>query len=175
MRLILLPLLAGTASPALAQDLSEAALQRLQSDPAPFLELAATVISSQGEAGAVGMAGVDRFVAMERAMARAAAMRLQMADGDLDGVVTEAEMTARLAALAQVQNSRLWAQFQAADGDGDGALSAAELSAFGHAQAFTAFSEMDEALVRMVLSFDADGDGMVSLGEVQAGVQALGT
>lgn len=175
MRLILLPLLASLASPLCAQDLSEAAMQRLRSDPAPFLELAASVITAQGEAGAVGMAGVDRFVAMERAMARAAAMRLQMADGDLDGVVTEAEMTARLAALAQAQNGRLWAQFQAADGDGDGALSAAELSAFGHAQAFTAFSEMDEALVRMVLSFDGDGDGMVSLGEVQAGVQALGT
>jgi hypothetical protein len=54
-------------------------------------------------------------------------------------------------------------------------LSAAELSEFGHAQAFTAFSEMDEALVRMVLSFDGDGDGLVSLGEVQAGVSALGT
>lgn len=175
MRLILLSLLAGLASPLAAEDLSEAALQRLRSDPAPFLELAASVISSQGEAGAVGLAGVDRFVAMERAMARASAMRLQMADGDLDGLVTRDEMMARAVALAQVQNDRLWAQFQAADGDGDGVLSAAELSAFGHAQAFGAFSEMDEALVRMVLSFDGDGDGMVSLGEVQAGVQALGT
>ncbi len=175
MRLILLPLLASLAGPALAQDLSEAALQRLRSDPAPFLDLAAQVIASQGEAGVVGLAGVDRFVAVERAMARAAAMRLQMADGDLDGLVTEAELTARLAALAQAQNSRAWAQFQAADGDGNGVLSAAELSEFGHAQAFTAFSEMDEALVRMVLSFDGDGDGLVSLGEVQAGVSALGT
>lgn len=175
MRLILLPLLAGLAGPALAQDLSEAALQRLRADPMPFLDLAANVISAQGEAGAIGLAGVDRFVAMERAMARASALRLQMADGDLDGLVTEDEMAARLAVLSQAQNARLWAQFQAADGNGDGVLDAAELSAFGHAQAFSAFSEMEEALVRMVLDFDADGDGMVSLDEVQAGVTALGT
>lgn len=175
MRLILLSLLAGLASPLAAQDLSEAALQRLRSDPAPFLQLAASVITSQGEGGTVGLAGIDRFVAMERAMARASALRLQMADGDLDGSVTSDEMTARLAALAQAQNARLWGQFQAADGNGDGVLSAAELSAFGHAQALGAFSEMDEALVRMVLQFDADGDGQVSLPEVQAGVSALGT
>jgi hypothetical protein len=175
MRLILFPLLAAMAGPLAAQDLHEAALQRLRSDPAPFLDLAAQLIAAQGEAGAVGLAGVDRFVALERAMARARAMRLQMADGNFDGVVTGAELTARLAALAQAENKRVWTQFDMADGNGDGVLSAAELSGFGHSQAFTAFSEMDEAMLRMVLSFDADGDGMVSLGEVQTGVSALGT
>lgn len=175
MRLILVPMIALMTGPLAAQDVSEAALQRLRADPAPFLGLAAQVIAAEGEAGGIGAAGIDRFVAMERAMARASALRLQMADANLDGEVTMDEMSERLQGLAQVANSRLWGQFQAADGNGDGVLDAAELSAFGHAQAFSAFSEMDEALVRIVLNFDADGDGKVSLDEVQAGVQALGT
>jgi EF hand len=172
---LLAPLLAALAGPLAAGDVQDVALQQVEGDPGPFLALAAQVIAAQGEGGRIGPAGIDRFITLERAMARVAALRLQLADGDLDGMVTRDEMAARLDMLAQAANSRLWGQFQAADGDGDGILSGGELSAFGHVRAEQAMPETEAALARLMLGFDGDGDGLVSLEEIEAGVSALGT
>ena len=168
--------LAGAfAAPLAAQDLTEVLLHQVKSDPAPFLALAGDLIRSQGSAQGIDQTGVNRFVALERAVALASARRLQRADHDLDGLVTGDEMAALVASVAAASADRLWSQHGVADGNGDGSLTAVEVAAFGRAEALKSFSSQDEALARSVLAFDRDGDGFVSLAEVEAAVSALGT
>lgn len=170
---ILLLLVAG---PGRGQGLSEAVLSKVKSDPEPFLDLAANLIHGYGGANGIDRAGVERFVALERAEGRAAALRrLQMADLDFDGAIARSEMAVLVAAAAAKARGRLWALFERADSDGDSLVAATELLDFGREEALASFSATDEALVRSVLSFDANADGWVALQEVKAAVAALGT
>ncbi len=86
------------------------------------------------------------------------AMLMEMFDGidtDKDGKLTEAELEAHRAAM-----------FTAADANGDGMLSADELSA----QQLARFSEkLAERTARMIENRDNDGDGSLSLAEVDEG------
>lgn len=176
MRAVLAMLMVWLAGPLGAQGLSEAVLKAVKADPAPFLDLAADLIHGFGGAGGIDRAGVDRFVAMERAEARASALRrLAVADLDFDGAVTSDEMAVLAAAASAKARGRLWAMQEAADGDGDGTVSATETAEFARSEAMRSFDAKDEALARSVLSFDANADGLVSLEEVKAAVAALGT
>jgi Ca2+-binding EF-hand superfamily protein len=101
--------------------------------------------------------------------------RLQVADLNFDGAITRDEMAVLVAAAAAKSRGRLWALFERADGSGDAVVKADEMLAYGRTEAMTSFSVADEALVRSVLTFDANADGLVALDEVRAAVAALGT
>ena len=165
--------LAGSAG---AQGLSEAVLKRVQADPEPFLELAANLIHGFGGPGGIDAAGVGRFVALERAEARATALRrLAVADLDFDGRVTAEEMGVLASAASAKARGRLWALFETADADSDQVISANEAAVFGRTEAMRAFGPTDEAVARAVLTFDGNADGWVTLDEVKAAVAALAT
>lgn len=176
MRVVLALVFLVVAGAAGAQGLSEAVLKRLQSDPEPFLQLAADLIHGFGGAGGIDGAGVDRFVSLERAEARASALRrLAVADLDFDGGVTGDEMAVLVGAASAKARGRLWAMFETADADGDRRVSATEAAGFGRAEAMRAFNAADEAVARAVLTFDGNADGWVTLDEVKAAVAALAT
>lgn len=173
---VILALFCGLAGPATAQALPEPVLKRLSADPGPFLDLAADLIHGFGTADGIDRAGVDRFVALERAEARASALRrLQLADLDFDGSVTAAEMQVLADAAAAKSRGRLWALMESADGDSNRVVSVAELAVYGQVQALLGFSAMEEAVARSILTFDSDANGRVTLEEVKTAVAALAT
>ncbi len=164
------------AGPLWAGGLSEAVLKQLSSDPEPFLDLAADLIHGYGGPQGIDLAGVDRFVALERAEARASALRqLAVADLDFDGAVSADEMAVLAAAASARMRGRLWAQHEAADADGDRVISVVETATWVRAEGLRRFSPADEAIARAVLTFDGNADGWVTLEEVKAAVAALAT
>lgn len=165
-------LMAGMAR---ADGLSEAVLRVVREDPAPFLQLASDLIHGFGSDQGIDAAGIDRFVALERAAARASALRrLQVADLDFDGAVTGPEMAVLAAAAAAKSRGRLWDVMEKADGNGDGTVSGNEMQLWARGEALRGFSAEKEALARGVLGFDGNADGRVTLDEVRAALVALG-
>lgn len=158
-----------------AQAVPEAVMKRLQKDPSPYLDLAADLIHGFGGAQGIDRAGIARFVALQRAEARAGAMRrLVLADLDFDGKITRAELADVAAAASAYARGRLWKLHEAADTDGDGIVASVEVEAYGRAEAMRLFSAADEAEVMSVLAFDGDNNGWVDLTEVTAALAALG-
>ena len=173
---LLIWIFAICAGPLSAGGLSEAVLKQLSSDPEPFLDLAADLIHGYGGPQGIDLAGVDRFGALERAEARASALRqLAAADLDFDGAVNADELAALAAAASAKTRGRLWALHEAADQDGNRVVSAAETAVWARAEAMRLFSPAEEAVARAVLTFDADANGWVTLDEVKAAVAALAT
>lgn len=79
---------------------AQSALKRLKAAPEPYLELAADLIHGFGGAQGIDRAGIARFVALERAEARAGALRrIYLADLDFDITVSREEI-AQVAAAA---------------------------------------------------------------------------
>jgi Ca2+-binding EF-hand superfamily protein len=118
--------------------------------------------------------GIEEHVALERAAARASAMRRLMAmDLNADGDVAREELFAAQRAASAGSRGRMERQFAAADGDGDGRVSAAEIAADGKAEAMRALGEEEEALLLSILTLDADGDGALTAGELRAAVERL--
>lgn len=176
MRAVLTWVFMMLASAAGAQGMSDAVLKQVQADPAPFLGLAADLIHGFGGPDGIDRAGVDRFVALERAEARASALRrLAVADLDFDGAVSAEELGVLAASVSAKSRGRLWALMEKADGNRDRVISEGEAAIFGRAEAMRAFSPGDEAVARAVLTFDANADGRVTLEEVKAAVAALAT
>ena len=176
MRACLAVLLLWFGGPLWAGALSEAVLKKLSSDPGPFLDLAADLIHGYGGPQGIDAAGVDRFVALERAAARGGALRqLAVGDLDFDGAVTAEELGILAAAASAKMRGRLWAEFEAADADADRLISAEETRIWVRAEGMRRFSAADEAVARAVLTFDADANGFVTLEEVRAAVAALAT
>lgn len=166
-------LMAGLAG---AQGLSDAVLKQVRADPEPFLNLAADLIHGFGGPGGIDAAGVDRFIALERAEARAAALRrLAVADLDFDGQVRDDELGVLAGAASAKARGRIWAMFEAADADANRVVTADEAALFARAEAMRAFGPTEEAVARAVLTFDGDADGWVTLEEVKAAVAALAT
>lgn len=175
MRAGFMVLLIWFCTPVWAQTLPEAVLKEVTARPEPFLTLAADLIHGYGQDGAIDAKGVDTFVALERAEARASALRrLQAADLDFDGAVTSDEMAVLAATLSAKARGRQWALLERADLDGNRTVSTDEIAGFGRAEAMRGFSPQKEAIVRAVLTFDSDADGKVTLDEVKAAVAALG-
>lgn len=164
------------AGPLWAGGLSDAVLKKLSADPEPFLDLAADLIHGFGGPQGIDGAGVDRFVALERAEARGSALRqLAVADLDFDGAVKAEELAILAAAASAKMRGRLWAQFEAADRNADRVISADETKAWVSDEGMRRFTPGDEAIARAVLTFDADANGWVTLEEVKEAVAALAT
>jgi hypothetical protein len=160
-----------------AQALPDALTKAVKANPQRFVEDAAEVIHGFGSPGAepgVDASGIDRAIALARAVARAGALRrLLAADLDADGAVTAAEM-AVLAAAAEARDRGPLIALQAeADRDADGTASAPELMAAAQEEALRSYPERKAALLRDLFRFDADKDGRVTLAEVRSAVDRI--
>lgn len=163
--------LAAEASPLLPEDL----IKTIKADPAQYLDHTAGLIAAFGAGDGITEDQVNLSLSLVRAKARAAAiLPLLRADLDGDGAVSREEVTLAGATLASPARRRLEARFQAGDGDGDGMISAAELADLGEAAALAALSPSQMAQAKILMGFDADGDGKVTLAEVRQGLAGLG-
>ncbi|NUB43340.1 hypothetical protein GEU84_003000 [Fertoebacter nigrum] len=170
------------AGSAMAQDraaqgsstLSERLAKRLRDNPERFVETVTGLILGHGTGGGIDAAGIDRFIAVERAAARASALRrLLAADLDDDGTVTAEESAVIVALAAARQRGRLHLGFQRADADGNGRITPSELRRTAQAAAEAALPEAEAAQWRSLLALDADSNGSLTLSEVRDAAQTI--
>ena len=152
----------------------EAMVKKLRAAPDAFLRDAAKLIYGYGAGDGIDKAGINTFIAMERAGVRARAMAAYLsADIDNDGeiVADELEMMAR--AMAAPKRGALWVGFGKGDADRSLSLSQAELRSFAQNVAIAEISEDDALRLQGLMAFDLDGNGIVTMPEVTNGVGAI--
>ncbi len=168
--LVCLVPLAGYAAPVLPVTL----LKAIKANPASYLDNVAGLIAAYGAADGLTAEQVDASVALQRAKARTSAMvPLLAADLDGDGAVTREEIVVAEAAASAVARGKMEKAFVAADADGDAVVSADELAGYGATAAMAAVGPAKMAQAKVLMGFDADGDGKVTLSEVRAGLAGL--
>lgn len=149
-------------------------LVAIQKNPDRYFDTASALIYGYGGPKGIDKAGIEQAIAVQRADARALALRKLMAvDLDFDGAIGGDEIAAVGAAANAVARGRLWQMFAAADADGDSGVTAEELAAWGLVQAMDRVSAADAAETMAVLEFDSDKNGWVNIGELRAGLAAL--
>ena len=150
----------------------ETAMQR---NPDRFEATMLDLVAGFGGPQGLTRDGIEEHVALERASARASAMRRLMAmDLNADGDVEREEMIVAQRAASAGTRGRMERQFAAADADGDGRVTASEIAADGNAASLRALGEDEEALLLSILTLDSDGDGALSAGELRAAVARIG-
>ena len=158
----------------LMQSLPEKTLKRLRGAPDAFLQDAAGLIYGFGVDGGIDLAGVDAFVAAERARVRAATIeRYLAADLNNDGDVSSDEVAVLAHAAAAGKRGVLLLGHDLSDANKDGVMAAAELRSFAQAAALKAMSDAEVDALRGFLVFDLNADGIVAMQEVAAGVTAM--
>ena len=159
---------------ALADTPPKSVVAKVNRDAQRYIDDVSALILGFGADGAIDRPGLENAVAMQRAEARAMALRrLQGADLSGDGAISGPEVLITAAAASARSRGRLMVYFGHADRDGDGQVSVAELQTYANDVALEAFSA-DKALgVYAVLGYDGDGDGRVTVPEVAAAVSAL--
>ena len=162
------------AKTGLAATLPDKTLKKLQAAPDVFLASAAQLIYGFGTDGAIDAAGIDGFIAAERARIRARDMTQYLtADINNDGDIIRDEMATLAAAAQASKRGRLQRGFDQADSDANGTVSMAELRGFAQGTAMAQMSAADADALKALLQFDANGNGTVAMEEVAAGVSAL--
>jgi Ca2+-binding EF-hand superfamily protein len=147
----------------------------MQRNPDRFEATMLDLVAGFGGPQGLTRDGIAEHVALERAGARATAMRRLMAmDLNADGDVAREEMSVAQRAASAGMRGRMERQFAAADTDGDGRVTAAELALDGKAAALRALDQEEEALLYSILALDADGDGALAAGELRTAVARLG-
>lgn len=132
------------------------------------------LVAGFGGPGGLTLAGIEDHIALERAGARASAMRRFLAmDLDGDGGVTRAELVTVQRAASAATRGRMERQFLAADLDGSDTVDAAEIVADGRVAELRALDDAEAELLRAALRLDGDGDGALTAEEVQAAVRRL--
>lgn len=158
----------------MAQGLPPAAQKKITADPGKFMEDVQALVLGYGQDGAISGAALASYIALERAGVRASAQRALVAmDLDGDGTIAQEELRFAAAAASAPARARLWALFGKADANGDALVSPEEIATHAAAAALKGFSEARAQAVRALLAFDKDGDGLVTLDEVAAGMAAL--
>lgn len=161
---------AANASPLLPDTL----LRAIKADPARYIDSVATLIASYGGADGITEDQLNTSMALVRAKARTGAiLSLMGADLDADGALTRDEVVAAEAVAGASARGKMEKAFVSADVDGDGIVTGVELAEFGDAAALAVFSPAKMARLKVVMGFDADGDGKVTLGEVRSGLVGL--
>ncbi len=143
-------------------------------NPERFADRVIDLIAGFGGPEGLRPDGIAAHIALERAGARASALRRFLAmDLDADGTVVREELaTSQHAASAQTRG-RMARQFAAADADDDGQVDAGEMAAAGQAAGIRALGEDEAKVLRALMTLDADGDGALSVAEVEAAVARL--
>jgi EF hand len=148
--------------------------QAIARDAARFTAMAEDVIAGFGGPEGLTPSGIEEHVALTRASARAGAMRRLLAmDLDNDGSVGREELGVSLRAASASARGRLERQFTAADANGDGLIGAEEMRAQGQAAALRALTEDEVAVLRALMTFDADGNGALLVEELRAAMLRL--
>ncbi len=184
--LLSLILLAGMTVPSLAQDapsfdvsalmerLPDKTLKSLRRAPDRFIEEAAELIVGFGADAGLNLAGIDRYIALERARTRAREVaQLMRADLDNNQVISRAEVEALIATQSATSRGRILLGFRGADTDKNDTVSTAELRSFAQSRALARLSVEDAAILRAFMGFDLDHDRYVTLDEVILVVQAF--
>ena len=159
------------AGNAFAQDTKDALGEVMARDPDRFQADMVDLIAGFGQAGALTLDGIEEYIALTRAGARATALRRFMAqDLDGDGTVLRRELGVAQAAATAASRGRMERQFIAADANADDKIDAGELVLEGQGAALRALDEDEAAVLRAVLSLDTSGDGAVTVAELSAAV-----
>lgn len=159
----------GLARGALAQDDGFDIL--IGKDPDGFLTRMTDLIAGFGGPAGLTVSGIEDHIALERAAARASALRRIIAmDLDADGSLDRAELAVSQRAASASARGRLERQFIASDADGDGRVSAAEIAAEGRKAGLRALGEDEAAALRALLALDRDGNAALTRDEVAAAV-----
>lgn len=173
----LIPILLACILPFAVQaspDLPDTLLKTIKADPAGYLDSVSGLIAAYGAADGITVEQVDGSVALLRAKARALAMTgLLTADLDGDGSVTREEVLVTEAAADARARARLEKSFVHADANGDATVSADELADTGAMAAISALSPARMAQIKVLMGFDVDGDGKVTLAEVRSSLAGL--
>jgi len=155
-----------------AQEASDPLEEAMAKNPGRFGAQMIDLVAGFGGPDGLRMAGIEEHIALERAGARASAMRRFLAmDLDADGDVLREELVTTQRAASAASRGRMERQFLAADLDSDGAVTLDEIAADGQAAALRALGEAEADLLRAVLRLDADGNGAVTAAEIATAVE----
>jgi hypothetical protein len=160
--------------PAALAGVDGALAKRMQRDMGDVAEDAMTLILGYGTGGGIDRAGIETWLSVERATARAQVMRrIIEADLNADGTVTAAEIAVIAGAAEARLRGRIMQNHALADADGDGAVSGPEAAARAQAFAMERVSEGDAARALALMGLDMDGDGRLTLAEVDEAVRLM--
>lgn len=166
--------MAGMLAAGAAQAEEDALAKAMARNPERFEARAIDLIAGFGGAKGLTAEGIETHIALERAGARASAMRRFLTmDLDADGAVGRDELAVSQQAASAQGRGRMERQFAAADADGSGGVDAGEIAAAGAAAGLVALDEGEAAVLRAMLRLDSDGDGAVTVAEVSAAIARL--
>ncbi len=171
MRWLAVMMAAGLLVTGAARAEEDALAEAMARNPDRFEAQAIDLIAGFGGPEGLRPEGIETHIALERAGARASAMRRFMSmDLDADGSVDRKELAVSQHAASASGRGRMERQFAAADADGNAVVDAGEMAATGAAAALAALGEEEAGILRALLRLDADGDGALSVAEVSAAV-----
>lgn len=155
-----------------AQDAQAEALAALRDEiaqnPERIEARLSDLIAGYGTEAGLTPDGIEAFIALDRASARATALRRFIAlDLDADGAVAAGEVVVAMRAASAPTRGRIQRQLAAADSDGDSRIDAGEIVAQGRAAALRALDEDEAAMLRAALALDTDGDGALSQSDLR--------
>lgn len=169
-RIVVMAMVAGfgLGLPATAQEAGP--LDRLiGKDTDRFIGRMTDLIAGYGGPDGLTAQGIEEHIALERAGARAAALRRIMAmDLDADGTLTRDELQVSQRAASATVRGKMERQFIAADADGDGRIDPQEMMATGGAAGLRALDEDEAQALRALMTLDRDGNAALSAAEVAA-------
>ncbi len=140
-------------------------------DPDRFIARMTDLIAGFGGPNGLTADGIADYIALERAGARATAMRRMLSmDLDGDGALDRVELAVNQRAAKASARGRMERQFVAADSDRDGRVSQVEMLADGQRAALRALGEDEADALRALMSLDRDGDAAVTRDEVATAV-----
>jgi hypothetical protein len=164
----------AVAMPVALAGVDGALAKRMQRDMGDVASDAMTLILGYGTGGGIDRAGIETWLAVERAVARAQVMRrIVEADLNADGTVAAAEIAVIAGAAEAGVRGRIMQNHALADTDGDGAVSAAEAMARAEAFAMERVNEADAARAIALMGLDMDGDGWLTLAEVDEAARLM--
>jgi Ca2+-binding EF-hand superfamily protein len=167
-------MVAGLLAAGSARAEEDALTEAMSRNPARFEARAIDLIAGFGGADGLRADGIETHIALERAGARASALRRFLAmDLDADGSISREELAASQHAASAQGRGRMERQFALADVDGGGTVDAGEMAAFGTAAGLQALDEAEADLLRALMQLDADGNGALRAEEVSAAVARL--
>lgn len=145
-------------------------------DPERFAARVTDLIAGFGGSGGLRATGIEEHIALERAAARASALRRIMAmDLDADGGLDRAELAVSQRAASAAARGRMERQFLAADSNNDGRIDPEEMQADGRAAGLRALGEDEAGMLRALMTLDRDGNATLTVEEVAAALALVET